>query len=316
MRISTLRILVSVRKVWRFLRAVFLGFKANQGLLLSGAVAFYTLLSIIPMFALLLAALSAFVPEETLIAIVSENISLVVPDLTDNLVAQITQVYEYREAVSWIGLGVLLFFSSLAFTVLENALSVIFFHRVAIKRRHVLTSAILPYVFILLVGVGILVITTATGLMQAFEGRQIDLLVWSWRPSNFTAPLIHAMGVAGHIILLTSVYLVLPVGRISLHHALMGGVVAGLLWELIRRILVWYFSTLSFVSVVYGSFAATIVALLSLEAGAVIILLGAQVIAEYERRQGETPVRTAFGAMSTDVAQSAADAPSTAADSD
>jgi YihY family inner membrane protein len=124
------------------------------------------------------------------------------------------------------------------------------------------------------------------------------------------------MGVAGHIILLTSVYLVLPVGRISLHHALMGGVVAGLLWELIRRILVWYFSTLSFVSVVYGSFAATIVALLSLEAGAVIILLGAQVIAEYERRQRETPVRTASAAMSTDVAQSAADAPSTAADSD
>ncbi len=294
MRISRLRMLVSIRTAWRFLRDVAVGFKANQGLLLSGAVAFYTLLSIIPMFALLLVGLSAVVPEETLIAIVSENISLVLPDLTDNLVAQITQVYEYRQFVSWVGLGVLLFFSSLAFTVLENALSVIFFHRVAIKRRHFLTSAILPYLFILLVGLGILIITTATGLMQAFEGREVVVLSWSWRPSNITAPLIHIMGVAGHVVLLTSIYLVLPVGKISLRHALIGGIVAGLLWEIVRRILVWYFSTLSFVSVVYGSFAATIVALLSLEAGAIIVLLGAQVIAEYERRQGGIPVQPGF----------------------
>jgi uncharacterized BrkB/YihY/UPF0761 family membrane protein len=46
---------------------------------------------------------------------------------------------------------------------------------------------------------------------------------------------------------------------------------------------VWYFSTLSMVNLIYGTFAAAIVVLLSLEAGAVILLLGAQVIAEYER---------------------------------
>jgi len=47
--------------------------------------------------------------------------------------------------------------------------------------------------------------------------------------------------------------------------------------------MVWYFSTLSLVNVIYGSFAATIIILLSLEAAAIILLLGAQVIAEYER---------------------------------
>ena len=47
--------------------------------------------------------------------------------------------------------------------------------------------------------------------------------------------------------------------------------------------LVWYFSTLSQVNVVYGSFATTIVVLLSLEIAALVLLLGAQVIAEYER---------------------------------
>ncbi len=44
----------------------------------------------------------------------------------------------------------------------------------------------------------------------------------------------------------------------------------------------FYFANLSFVNVVYGSLATLIVVLLTLEIGAVILLLGAQVIAELE----------------------------------
>ena len=46
----------------------------------------------------------------------------------------------------------------------------------------------------------------------------------------------------------------------------------------------WYFGHLSKVGVVYGSLATAIVVLLSLEVGAALLLLGAQVISEYERR--------------------------------
>jgi uncharacterized BrkB/YihY/UPF0761 family membrane protein len=77
--------------------------------------------------------------------------------------------------------------------------------------------------------------------------------------------------------------MVMPVGRLRIRHALIGGITAGLLWELTRRVLVWYFATLSLVGVVYGSFATTIIALLTLEIAAMILLFGAQVIAEYER---------------------------------
>jgi len=40
---------------------------------------------------------------------------------------------------------------------------------------------------------------------------------------------------------------------------------------------------LSLVNVIYGAFSTAIVILISLEAAAIILLLGAQVIAEYER---------------------------------
>jgi uncharacterized BrkB/YihY/UPF0761 family membrane protein len=75
----------------------------------------------------------------------------------------------------------------------------------------------------------------------------------------------------------------MPVGRLSAQHALIGGATAGLLWEFIRHGLRWYFGTLSQVSVVYGSLATGIIVLLSLEVAATLLLLGAQVIAEYER---------------------------------
>ena len=87
----------------------------------------------------------------------------------------------------------------------------------------------------------------------------------------------------GEIFLLTSIYMVMPVGRLSWTHALIGGATAALLWELTRRVLVWYFATLSQVSVVYGSLTTAIVVLLSLELAAGLLLLGAQVISEYER---------------------------------
>jgi YihY family inner membrane protein len=91
------------------------------------------------------------------------------------------------------------------------------------------------------------------------------------------------MGVAGEIIVLTSIYMVMPVGRPSWRYALIGGVTAALLWEITRHVLVWYFSTLSQIKVVYGSLTTAIVVLLSLEIAALVLLLGAQVIAEYER---------------------------------
>ena len=68
-----------------------------------------------------------------------------------------------------------------------------------------------------------------------------------------------------------------------MRHALIGAIAAGVLWEITRRALVWYFATPSQVSVVYGSLTTAVVVLFSLEALATLTLFGAQLIAEYER---------------------------------
>jgi YihY family inner membrane protein len=268
---------------WRFAGQVVAGFRANQGLLLAGAVAYYTLLSIIPMFALILVLLSQFRETAALLTALDDYLVLVAPGQATALVAQIGVFLENWKVVGVTGVLLLLFFSSVAFTVLENAMSVIFFHRVAVKRRHFLVSAIIPYCYISLLAAGILLVNAVSGGLAALNARSVLVMGHLWSLDGTEALLIYLLGIVGEIALLTSLYLVMPVGRLALRHALIGGVTAALLWEITRHVLVWYFSTLSLVDLVYGSFAATILILLSLEAAAVILLLGAQVIAEYER---------------------------------
>jgi len=269
MKILNARIRYLLDHPWRFTLQVASGFRANQGFLLAGAVAYYTLLSIVPMFALILIVLSHVTDISTLLNALQEYLVLLAPGQARVLVEQIGVFLQNWKVVGMFGLLLLLFFSSLAFTVLENAMSVIFFHRVAVKRRHFLVSAIIPYCYILILAIGMLVVNAVSSTLAMLE--------------DGGALLLYLFGILGEILLLTSLYLVMPFGRLALSKALIGGVTAALLWEITRHILVWYFSTLSLVNVIYGSFATTIVILLSVEAAAIIVLLGAQVIAEYER---------------------------------
>ncbi|MCG6935440.1 MAG: YihY/virulence factor BrkB family protein [Proteobacteria bacterium] len=274
---------------WPFVRRVINGFRANQGFLLAGAVAYYTLLSLVPMFALILVALSQFQDQQELLETLRNYLVLIAPGQVDALIHQISVFMTNWKLVGIMGLLILLFFSSLAFSALENAMSVIFFHRVAIQRRHILVSAIIPYGYILLLALGMLLVSMVSGGLHSLDTRSVSMLGHTWSLSGTETVLIYLLGVFGEILLLTSLYMVMPVGRLSLRHALIGGVTAALLWEVTRHVLVWYFSTLSLVNVVYGAFATVIIILLSLEAAAIILLLGAQVIAEYERIENPTP---------------------------
>lgn len=131
-----------------FLLRVLRDFRRNQGLLLSGAVAFYTLLSIVPLSILALIVLTQFVEEQQLIHTLSTYLEMVIPGYAATLTEQVRAFLEHRKAVGVIGFLVMLFFSSFAFSMLENAMSVIFFQRVRIQRRNFLISAIIPYAYI------------------------------------------------------------------------------------------------------------------------------------------------------------------------
>jgi membrane protein len=275
------------------------GFRANQGLLLAGAVAYYALLSIVPLLIVTVIALSHVIDQTELLQTLGRYLEWLIPGQSRAIISELANFLEHREVIGWLLLATMIFFSSLAFTVLENAMSVIFFHRVAIRRRHFLVSALLPYCYILFLGLGLLLVTLVSGRLQTIGQESVALLGHSWSLGRLSGVLLYLLGLAGEILILTSVYLVMPVGRLSLRHALIGGITAALLWEITRHVLVWYFVTLSQVNVVYGSMTTAIVVLLSLEIGATLLLFGAQVIAEYERSD-EDGQDTSQGPFRTD----------------
>ncbi len=266
-----------------FVMRVIAGFRANQGFLLSGAVAYYTLLSIVPVFALILVALSQIADKHTLLETTRTYLELVAPGESEALTAQISVILQEWRVIGMVGLAILLFFSSLAFTVFENAISVIFKHRVAIHRRHFLVSAILPFCYIFILALGLFLVSIIKTTLFAAADQPLEILGYTLSINAVPAMVIYTLGLFGETLLLSLLYLLMPVGRMALGHAFIGGLTATLLWELTRHFLLWYFSTLSLVNVIYGSFASAIIILLSFEIGAIILLLGAQVIAEYER---------------------------------
>ncbi len=258
-------------------------FFKNNGLLLTGAVAYNAMLSLVPLAAVLVVFFSQFFEEKLLMEAITTEVALISPRATPMVVGVLETFLEKRQVAGWIGLGILLFFSSLAFRVLENAFAIIFQRKIPSVKRSFWVSAMLPYLFIALVAVGLIVITAFTALAESAAGRTyafggIDIgLRW------VLGGVLYIASFVGLVLLFTTLYKVMPVSKISFRLALSGGLTAAVMWEILRTVLVSYFTHLSLVNAVYGSMATTIILLLTMEAAALIVLIGAQVIAELQR---------------------------------
>ena len=258
-------------------------FQANQGLLLAGAVAYYALLSIAPLLILMVIALSQVMDQAELLTTLRRALEYVVPGQSLALVQELRAFLDHGAVVGWVLFGTLLFFSSLGFRVLESAMLVIFLHRLTPRRRSFAASLLLPFGYILSIGVFVFLGTYVLAELAVFGKESIAFGGHVWSLGGVSRFALYFFGIAGEILLISSIYYFMPVGRLSLSHALIGGATAGLLWEILRHGLAWYFRSLSQVSVVYGSLTTAIIVLLSLELIAALLLFGAQVIAEYER---------------------------------
>ena len=258
-------------------------FNKNQGLLLAAAIAYYALLSMVPLFILSAILLSHWVDRTELLAALGRSLAWLMPSQSRAVLSDISEFLENRTGIGVLLSVTLVFFSSLAFSVLERAMAVIFAHRGAVKKRHFLVSAILPYFFVLLLGLCMLGVTVVSVTLQSMAQESIHFFGHEWPLKGLSGALLYVLGMLAETFILTMLYLILPIGRTRLSHALIGGFVAMVLWDGIRRVLIWYFSTLSKASLVYGSLATPVIALFSMEIAATLFLLGAQVISEYER---------------------------------
>lgn len=269
--------------VCRFSLRVLKAFFRNRGILLAGGVGFNVLLSAVPLFAVLCVLLTHIVDEQRLLGILAVQARHLAPAHANVILDAVRALLDSSDVAGLVGVLVLLFFSSFAFRMLEDSISLIFHQPDVPTKRRFWISALLPYAFMLMLGAGLLALTLLIAFANAFNDMLIALFGIELYSAPVSRALLNLFSFLGMFGLFSAIYKIMPVVRIAPHRALIGGFVAALLWEIVRLILVYYFASISYVNAVYGSLATIIVVLLSLEIGAVILLLGAQVIAELER---------------------------------
>ncbi|MBZ9538405.1 MULTISPECIES: YihY/virulence factor BrkB family protein [Modicisalibacter] len=275
--------LVLIPRLWHFSTRVLKAFFANRGILLAGGVGYNVLLSTIPLFALLCVLLTHVVSEQRLLGIIAIQAQHLAPTHADVILDSVRTLVDSRDVVGLVGTLVLLFFSSFAFRMLEDSIALIFHQPDNPRKRRFWVSALLPYAFMLVLGAGLLALTLLVAMGDAVNQLLVLLLDVELPAALFAKVTLNLLSFVGMFGLFSAIYKVMPVVRIAMQRALIGGFVAALLWELVRLGLGYYFANLSYVNAVYGSLATLIVVLLGLEIGAIILLLGAQVIAELER---------------------------------
>lgn len=267
-----------LRATWRFARRVISRFSANKGFLLASAVSYNTLLSLIPLFAVLLVILSHVYDEQRLSDLLLSEFGALMPGYTDQLSRQVESFLASRELIGWVGFVVLLFFSSWVFRSLEDAFAVIFPPPAGARRLWI--SVVIPYAFIFVLGVGLLLQAVVVTLLDDLSDAELSSYEIPLTAAEISSAAVSTFSFVGLAALLTAIYRIMPVVAVPLRHALVGGLVAALLWEVVRHVLGWWFDNVSLVNVVYGSLATVVVVLLTLEIAAIILLIGAQIIAE------------------------------------
>ncbi|WP_245947881.1 YihY/virulence factor BrkB family protein [Billgrantia montanilacus] len=289
-RVRTKRnvVFVLLPQMGGFLWRVLCAFLRNRGILLAGGVGYNILLSIVPLFALLTVLLTQVVHEQMLLDVLSVQALHLAPAHAELLMDAVRALLDSRDAIGLFGILVLLLFSSFAFRMLEDALAIIFHTPDPHKGRSIWVSVLLPYAFMVVLGTGLMALTLLATLAEAINALWLAVVGRNMPFAGLSVPLLNLFSFLGVFILFSAIYKVLPVVKIALRRAVVGGFVAALLWEGVRLLLVYYFVNFSYVNIVYGSLAALVVVLLSLEVGAIILLLGAQVIAEleYNARRG------------------------------
>ena len=233
-------------------------FREERATQTAGSLAYTSLLSMVPLLTVALAIASAFpVFDDAVTALQNFLFDNVLPE-TPGLGTVIDQIDSFtRNAGRLTAIGIIGFMVTAVMLMLtiDNALNRIF----RVQRRRSLLQNVFIYWAILtlapvLIGVSLSMTTYA---LAASVGSVIVV------PFLFTC------------VALSILYGVVPARRVELKHALMGGIVAGVGFELAKRAFALYLQQVPTYTLIYGAFATIPIFLVWLYVSWVVVLCGA-----------------------------------------
>jgi len=268
---------------WKDVLLRFIGNVADNRLTsLAGAVAFFTLLSLVPALSLLVTIYRYFTDPAT-IAEQLDTVTTMFPQAARELIHEQAMRLSTQSGVTlsltfWISLGVATWSANAAVKALFDALNIIY--REAEKRSFLKLNAISLFTTVsgvvllvaALVAIASLPVVTALFPFHSELERLIRLVRW---PSFFVMATLS----------IAVLYWIGPSReRVRFIWVMPGAIAAALFWGAASYLFSWYVSTLGNYTAAYGSLATVVVFMTWLWLSATIVLAGAELNAELEHQ--------------------------------
>lgn len=247
----------------------------------AGYLAYITLLSLVPMLAVIFAMMSAFPMFEELRETIQNFIfSNFVPAAGDIVQEKIQDFVNNASKTTAIGVAALAFTAMLLISAIDQNFNYIW--RVSEKRRT--SVAFATYWMILTLGpilVGAsLVLTSYLTTMKLFNNDTLSI------GAHLLSVLPFFLSTAMFVVF----YMVVPNTRVRFTHAICGALVAGVLFEIAKRAFAFYIVQFPSYEAIYGTLATIPIIFVWVYLSWMVALLGAEITAgmgEFERLLGK-----------------------------
>jgi membrane protein len=249
-------------KLARYFHLTFRQSHEDSILLTASALAFVTVLSLIPLltaFSFVGARVFSQYPQRSLEVFVQ-----ILPYSDKSVVDKIAEFLDQAETIHGFGVVVFFFTTLLLFATVEESLNKIW----NVSRRRPFRVRLLSFVLLLFWG-PLLIGATFSSLIVLRQSPAFRRLFQE-------SVLLNVLPFVATFVGLTMLYWVVPYTAVRLRNALAGGLLAGILLEMLRQGFASYVELFRNVSVVYGSYAFALLFMISLELTWTIILFGGE----------------------------------------
>lgn len=261
-----------------FLRFVLRRWGEDRCPQIAGSLTFTTLLALVPVFAIIVALLSrAPFFEEVMVQIKIFLLMNLVPEIAGKIITVYMEQFRANaRGLTTLGIAVLFLTSiALMFTV-DRSINAIW----RVRRHRPFWISVLSYAVLLSIGPLLIGLSVSiTTYLMSLSGQ-----VHVPRPAH--AVLLQAVPMSASAVAFTLLYRLVPNRRVPWRHAIAGGVLAAVVFELAKEIFAFYVAHVPGTSVVYGAFAAIPFFFLWIYVSWLIVLFGAELTASLDYWKG------------------------------
>jgi membrane protein len=257
-----------LRAAWEFILALVTRFREERATQTAGSLTYTTLLSLVPLLTVALGITTAFpVFDQWIGALQLFILENVLPDTpaVSSIADQVNSFTEHAGRLTAIGIAGFIVTAVMLMLTVDNALNRIF----RVQRRRTILHNIFIYWAVITLGpllIGASLSATYIAVREATGALQLDIV---------RDALLGVLPFLLTCIALTLLYGVVPARTVEWQHALLGGILAGIAFEIAKRGFAIYLSKVPTYTLIYGAFATIPIFLIWLYLSWLVVLAGA-----------------------------------------